>query len=59
MPIVSDTPSKTVPIRVSLEGSPAVNYRVSRTIIEPETVQILGSLNALDKIDFIQAGRFQ
>lgn len=55
VPIVSDTPSKTVPIRVSLEGSPAVNYRVSRTIIEPETVQILGSLNALDKIDFIQA----
>jgi YbbR domain-containing protein len=41
VPIVSDTPSKTVPIRVSLEGSPAVNYRVSRTIIEPETVQIL------------------
>lgn len=55
VPIVRDTPSKTVPIRVVLEGTPATNYRVSRTIIEPETVQILGSVNALDKIDIIQS----
>lgn len=51
VPIVEDTPSKTVPVKPVFKGEPAAGYHISRIIIEPETVKILGSYDRLNLID--------
>jgi len=54
IPVVQDTPSKTVPVKPVFEGKPAPGYQVARILVEPETVKILGQFNKLDTIDRVQ-----
>ncbi|MGI6224940.1 MAG: YbbR-like domain-containing protein [Peptococcales bacterium] len=54
IPVVQDTPSKTVPVKPVLEGKPAPGYQIARILVEPETVKILGQFNKLDTIDRVQ-----
>jgi YbbR domain-containing protein len=54
IPIVEDTPSKTVPVKPVFEGKPAQGYQIARILVEPETVKILGQFNKLDTIDRVQ-----
>jgi len=54
IPVVQDTPSKTVPVKPVFEGKPAPGYQVARVMVEPETVKILGQFNKLDTIDLVQ-----
>lgn len=54
IPVVQDTPSKTVPVKPVLEGRPASGYQIARILVEPETVKILGQFNKLDTIDRVQ-----
>lgn len=53
VPVLKDTPSKTVPIKSVFRGKPASNYQISRTILEPETVKILGQFDNLENINYI------
>ena len=54
IPVVQDTPSKTVPVKPVIDGKPAPGYQIARIMVEPETVKILGQFNKLDTIDLIQ-----
>ncbi|MDN5323626.1 MAG: hypothetical protein PWQ67_2080 [Clostridia bacterium] len=54
IPIIQDTPSKTVPVKPIFEGTPAQGYQITRILVEPETVKILGHFNKLDTIDRVQ-----
>lgn len=54
IPIIQDTPSKTVPVKPTLTGKPAEGYQIARIVVEPETVKILGNFNKLDTIDRVQ-----
>ena len=54
IPIVEDTPSKTVPVKPVFEGRPAQGYQIARVLVEPETVKILGQFNKLETIDRVQ-----
>ncbi len=46
-------PTKEVPITVETVGKPADGYRVSEIIYQPQTIEIVGLQEDLDKIDAI------
>jgi len=54
VPIIQDTPSKTVPVKPIFEGKPALGFQIGRVVVEPETVKVLGPFNKLDAIDRVQ-----
>ncbi|MFZ5944428.1 MAG: YbbR-like domain-containing protein [Bacillota bacterium] len=54
IPIIQDTPNKTVPVKPVFEGKPADGFQIARILVEPETVKILGPFNKLDTIDRVQ-----
>lgn len=51
VPIIRELPSKTVPVKVPLTGSPASGYQVERVVIEPQVVPIYGDFARIDLID--------
>jgi len=56
VPVIQNIPTKTVPIKPSLVGSPKQNWRVARVVVEPETVKITGPYERLAKIDHVLTG---
>lgn len=51
---VSVLPTKTVPVKVTLEGEPAYGYQVLETIFEPNQVLIAGTEKDLEKYNSIE-----
>ncbi|MGI6587333.1 MAG: YbbR-like domain-containing protein [Peptococcia bacterium] len=50
VPITENTDNKTVSIKPNINGEPKEGYRVSRVVLDPETVKITGSYEILSKI---------
>ncbi len=53
IPVVEDMPSKQVPVTARINGSPASDYIVSRVVVEPSVVKILGAYNIIDSITYL------
>ena len=53
VPVVSERPTKTVPVNVTLSGQPANGYVVSRIVADPSVATIIGAQKELDKIDYV------
>jgi len=51
VPVVHQLPSKTVPVKIPLTGSPQSGYLVERVVAEPEVLTIYGEMSQLDQID--------
>ncbi|MCR4441560.1 MAG: CdaR family protein [Peptococcaceae bacterium] len=56
VPVIQNIPTKTVPIKPSLVGTPKQDWRVARVVLEPETVKITGPYERLSKIDHVLTG---
>jgi len=54
VPVSKDMPEKTVSIKPILEGTPAEDFEVSRVVLEPEVVKLLGEYSTLEAVDIIQ-----
>ncbi|MEG1662156.1 MAG: CdaR family protein, partial [Clostridiales bacterium] len=54
IPIVYSQPDKNVAISPRLLGKPALGYQVSRVVVEPATVKVLGSLEHLNQLYYIE-----
>lgn len=53
VPVVENTPTKTVIIKPILIGKPKDGFVVSRTVVEPETMKITGPADKIERIDQI------
>jgi len=53
VPVVTQQPTKTVPVNVTLSGQPANGYVVSRIIADPSVATIAGAQKDLDKVDYV------
>lgn len=53
VPVVSDLPSKVVPVRVTISGAPAAGYMVSRIVIDPAVATVYAPQNVLDSLDYV------
>lgn len=53
VPVIQNIPTKTVPVELVFVGEPKETWKVSRTVIEPETVKITGSYETLQSVDRI------
>lgn len=53
IPIIKNSPTKTVPIKINLNGKPKEGWQISRLIIVPETIKITGPFEKLDQIEAI------
>lgn len=51
VPIVHESPSKTVPLKVPITGTPGEGYGVSRLVIEPEFVTVMGELQGINGLE--------
>lgn len=54
VPIIKDAPSKLVPIKHVLEGTSEEGYKVGRVIVEPATIEIIGTDEVLEDINYIE-----
>lgn len=52
VPIVSNNPTKVVPVSPTIIGSVAEGYTITRTVVEPSVVTITGSQSAIDSINY-------
>ena len=50
IPVTENTHNKTVSITPNIQGQPQEGYRVSRVVLDPETVKITGSYDVLSLI---------
>ena len=50
IPVIQNIPTKVAPIRPTIIGKPKAEWRVSRVILEPETVKITGEYEALETV---------
>lgn len=53
VPVIQNIPTKTVPIKPELVGTPKEQWRVARVVLEPETVKITGPYEKLAAIDHV------
>jgi len=53
VPVVQNTPTKTVIIKPVTIGRPKEGYEVSRMIVEPETMKITGPADKIERVDQI------
>ncbi len=51
IPVIKNSPTKTVPVKPVLSGKPAEGFQVARIILEPETVKITGPYDKLNLVD--------
>jgi YbbR domain-containing protein len=51
VPVTENKPNKTVSIKPIIKGEPEEGFRVSRVILDPETVKITGSYDVLSQIN--------
>lgn len=54
IPVVTDVPAKSVAVNASLVGVPAEGYQISQIVIEPSTVTVLGDLQTLSSIYYLE-----
>ncbi len=52
IPIVSNNPTKVVPVSPTIIGSVAEGYTITRTVVEPSVVTITGAQTAIDSINY-------
>jgi len=50
IPVTENTHNKTVSITPNIKGAPEEGFRVSRVVLDPETVKITGSYDTLSQI---------
>ncbi|MGI6677727.1 MAG: YbbR-like domain-containing protein [Dehalobacterium sp.] len=50
VPIISELPSRTVPVRVPVEGDVAAGYTITQTIVAPELIGIIGEEEVLHEV---------
>lgn len=53
VPVIQNIPTKTVPVKPTLTGQPQEEWKISRVVLEPETVKITGPYDKLIAIDEI------
>lgn len=53
IPVIKNSPTKTVPVKPVLSGKPAEGFQVARIILEPETVKITGPYDRLNLVDHV------
>ena len=53
VPVIQNIPTKVVPIKPTIVGKPKEDWRVSRVVLEPETVKITGAYDKLEKVNQI------
>lgn len=53
VPVVKNLPSKTVPIRVDVQGAPAQGYQVGQIITEPSMVKIMAPTDNLKPVEYV------
>ncbi|MGI5891628.1 MAG: YbbR-like domain-containing protein [Bacillota bacterium] len=54
IPIVQEQPEKLLPINVSILGSPAPGYQLSRIIVEPSFIKVFGDIDELQQLNYLQ-----
>ena len=54
VPIVFDQPEADLPVRGLTTGLPGQGHLVSRTVVEPSTVRVFGSLEKLEAIYYLE-----
>ncbi len=52
VPVVTEQPSKVVPVSVTLSGAPAEGYVISRIVVDAPVATIFGAQAALDTVDY-------
>ncbi len=52
VPVVTEQPSKVVPVSVTLSGAPAEGYVISRIVVDAPVATIFGAQSALDTVDY-------
>lgn len=53
VPVISEQPSKVLPIDVTISGEPADGYVISRVVVDPAVTTAFGAYSKLDKLDYI------
>ena len=53
VPVVSEQPSKVLPIDVTISGAPADGYVISRVVVDPAVTTAFGAYSKLDKLDYV------
>lgn len=53
VPVVTEQPSKVVPVSVTLSGAPAEGYVISRIVVDASVATVFGAQAALDKVDYV------
>lgn len=53
IPVVYDQPQKSIAVRESIVGEPALGYQVSRVVVEPSTVRVFGDLEVLNDLYYL------
>ena len=51
VPVIKNSPTKTVPVKPILNGQPKEGWQVARIILEPETIKITGPYDKLNLVD--------
>lgn len=54
IPVVTDSPEKSLAVNASVIGEPAKGYQVSRVVVEPSTVKAFGDLAQLNSIYYLE-----
>lgn len=54
VPVIQESPVKSVPVVVQVEGAPASGYQVGNILAEPDTVTLYGSPRQLAGITFVK-----
>lgn len=51
VPVVNQLPSKTVPVKVPIVGTPGEGYEVGMLVVEPELLNIMGEMQTITSIE--------
>lgn len=54
LPVVSEQPDRVLPVSVSIIGSPAPGYQLSRVVVEPSTLRVFGSTQDLLNLNSLE-----
>ena len=54
LPVVSEQPDRVLPVSVSIIGSPAPGYQLSRVVVEPATLRVFGSTQELLNLNSLE-----
>lgn len=54
VPMKRRPPAKTVPVRADIRGTPKTGYRVARTVVNPQVLEIRGETSVTRQIEALQ-----